>query len=134
MSNGPDQLREALQDIVDGRIVKRSLHTLQWNRRDVSGEFVDVLQQSGYTPMYVQDVNVEPGERTPAFYLHEGTAYFGWIFWEKFTEKRQRKLFGSVIRNEKGDWAIQISPQRKTTIYVNSALKTQMDQDHPTSL
>ena len=63
----------------------------------------------------------------PAFYVEDTTAYFGWVFWEKFTSAKRRKLWGSVVRNEKGDWAIQISPTKTTTIYVNEKLKTEMD-------
>ena len=125
------QLREVLGDIIEGRIVKRTKHDLRWNNENVSGEFVEALERSGYSPMAVQDVRVEPGERVPAFYVENGTAYFGWVFWEKFTELRLRKLFGSVVRNEKGDWAIQIPPQQKKLIYANMSLKNEMDIDNP---
>lgn len=81
--------------------------------------------------MRVQDAAVEPGERAPGFYIDKATAYFGWVFWEKFTQLKLRKLFGSVVRNNKGDWAIQIPPQRKTVIYVNMSLKTEMDIENP---
>ena len=99
--------------------------------KDLSLDFLDALQRHGYRPMLVQDVAVEPGERVPAFYIDEATAYFGWVFWEKFTQLKLRKLFGSVVRNEKGDWAIQIPPQRKTVIYANMGLKTEMDIENP---
>lgn len=125
------QLKEVLSDIVDGKIVKRAKHELQWETRDVSLEFVEVLLERGYTPTTVAAVPVEPGERVPAFFIENGTAYFGWVFWEKFTQLRLRKLFGSVVRNQQGDWAIQIPDKRKTVIYANSRLKTEMDIEHP---
>lgn len=125
------QIREALKDIVEGRIVKRAKHDLRWQLGDVSSDFIDVLQEQGYLPMLVKDAEVKPGERAPAFYIDNATAFFGWIFWEKFTSLKLRKLFGSVVRNSKGDWAIQISPQRKTVIYANMTLKTEMDIDNP---
>ncbi len=131
MSSSVVHLREVLSDIVEGKIVKRALHDLHWGRRDVSLEFIDVLREYGYTPTTVADVTVQPGERVPAFYLENSTAYFGWVFWEKFTQLRLRKLFGSVVRNAKGDWAIQISDKRNTVIYANPSLKSEMDIENP---
>lgn len=124
-------LREVLADIVEGKVVKRARHDLHWGARDVSLEFVDVLTEHGYLPTTVAAVPVQPGERVPAFYLENATAFFGWVFWEKFTQLRLRKLFGSVVRNAKGDWAIQISDKRNMVIYANVALKSEMDIDTP---
>lgn len=129
-----NQLREALGDIVEGVVVKRCVHRLDWGGRDISPIFVKVLASRGYAPTTVDAVRVKAGERVPAFYLENGTAYFGWVFWEKFTDLRSRKLFGSYLRNAKGDWAIQIPPTRPTTIYVNASLKTEMDVDNLTVL
>jgi hypothetical protein len=124
-------LREVLRDVVNGRVVKRSKHELTWETRDVSLEFVEVLKEAGYTQVIVEDVHVQPGERVPAFFLEDGIAYFGWVFWEKFTQLKLRKLFGSVVRNSKGDWAIQIPDTRKTVLYVNTNLKSDMDIENP---
>jgi hypothetical protein len=126
-----DQLRDVLRDIIEGKIVKRTKHELRWGNGFVAKEFVEELMRSGYAPMTVNDVNVQPGERVPAFYVEKETAYFGWVFWEKFTHLRLRKLFGSVVRNHKADWTIQIPPQQPITIYANMALKNEMDIDSP---
>lgn len=131
MSFSAVELREVLSDIVEGKIVKRARHDLLWETRDLTVEFIEVLAQHGYRPTTVAEVSVKPGERVPAFYLDNATAYFGWVFWEKFTQLRLRKLFGSVIRNAKGDWAIQISDKRDTIIYANSSLKSEMDIENP---
>lgn len=131
MSVSTDQLKEVLSDIVEGKIVKRARHELRWETRDVSSEFVDVLVEHGYRAATVATIDVQPGERVPAFYLENATAYFGWVFWEKFTQLRLRKLFGSVVRNAKGDWAIQISDKRNTVIYANPSLKSEMDIENP---
>lgn len=121
----------ALGDIIEGRIVKRSKHELVWNGRDVSGIFCRLLPERGFEPLTVGSAEVQPGERAPAFIVEGGFAYFGWVFWEKFTDKWMRKLYGSDIRNEKGDWAIQIPPTRDTVVYVNMAMKVGMDIDNP---
>lgn len=81
--------------------------------------------------MTVGDVDVQPGERVPAFYIKSSTAYFGWIFWEKFSDLKLRKLWGSVVRNAKGDWAIQIPAGRGTKIHAGLSLKIEMDIENP---
>jgi hypothetical protein len=128
------RLSEIFADIIEGKIVKRSRHELRWERHDVSTEFIQTLREHGYQPTLVEKVEIAPGERVPAFYLDEGFAYFGWVFWEKFSQLRLRKLFGTVVRNPKGDWAVQISDKRKTVIYANMALKTEMDIDNVSGL
>jgi hypothetical protein len=58
-------------------------------------------------------------------------AYFGWVFWEKFSHRKLRKLFGSVVRNSKGDWAMQISDKGRSVIYANPDLTSEMDIENP---
>ncbi len=125
------KLREAFRDIIQGRVVKRSRHELHWEGLDVSQVFIEELKSAGYIPTTVDAVDVAPGQRVAAFYVENTSAYFGWIFWEKFWAKRMRKLWGSVIRNAKGDWAIQITPRRRKTIYANMDEKFEMDLDRP---
>ena len=127
----PRELRAVFAEIIAGKTVKRSVHELRWGTRDVTLEFVDALTDAGYLPTTVAQVPVIPGERVPAFFIEEGTAYFGWVFWEKFSMLKLRKLFGSVARNGKGDWAIQISEKRRSVIYANDAEKGEMDIENP---
>ena len=132
MSNpAEDRLREALRAVIDGRIVKRSKHDMVFEGSDVAALFIDELVRRGYLPTVVEAVKVEAGERVPAFLLEGGTAYFGWVFWEQFTSWKIRKLWGSVVKNSKGDWEIQIPASRHTTIFANESLKLEMDIDHP---
>jgi hypothetical protein len=125
------ELQSILRDIIEGKIVKRSKHELYWETRDLSIEFIEALKEAGYKQMIVQSVELQPGERVPAFYIDSGTAYFGWVFWEKFSQLKLRKLFGSVVRNTKGGWVVQISDKRRSVIYVNPDLKSEMDIDNP---
>lgn len=124
-------LREALNAIIEGKIVKRSWHELRYNDIDVSSLFIEELHHRGYHPVTVDDVAVEPGERVPAFHVDQGVAWFGWVFWEQFTSWRLRKLWGSVVKNEKGDWSVQIPASRPVVIYANPAMKIGMDIEHP---
>lgn len=129
-----DPLREALDAIIDGTIVKRSRHELFHDGADLTAMFKDRLSVRGYAPTTVAAVSVEPGERVPAFYVEQGTAHFGWVFWEQFTSWKIRKLWGSIVKNSRGDWEIQIPAARTTVIYANPALKMEMDIDHPPEL
>jgi hypothetical protein len=124
-------IRDALRDIIEGKNVKRIRHDLRYEGRDLTQEFIGELQNSGYSQTTVGDVEVQPGERVPAFYIQDGIAYFGWVFWEQFTSWKIRKLWGSIIKNQRGDWDIQISSTRTTPIYANASMKLEMDIDHP---
>ena len=124
-------LDAVFDDIITGPGVHRSKHELTLDGKDVTFQFIAALKRHGYFPATVGEVEVQPGERVPAFFIKESTAYFGWVFWEKFTQWKLRKLWGSIVRNAKGDWAIQIPPNKPTAIYANGDLKIEMDIEHP---
>lgn len=124
----------ALQDIIEGKVVKRSKHELIFDGKDVSKEFIDVLQQHNFLPTVVNNISIEPGQRIPAFTIEKQTAYFGWVFWEKFSQLRLRKLFGTVVRNSKGDWLIQLPSNSTKTIFANTTTIFEMDIDRPFEL
>ena len=128
------KVRDALRSIIDGKTVKRAKHNLTHEGENLSSLFIDELAARGYRATTVEQVGVQPGERVPAFLIEEGFAHFGWVFWEQFTSWKLRKLWGSVQRNTKGDWDIQIPATRPTTIYANDSLKIEMDIDHPADL
>lgn len=128
------RLRNAFKEIIDGKTVKRSKHELIFGGVDVSNVFVDEMDKRNYLPATVDDIQCEQGRRVPAFHIEESFAYFGWVFWERFSERQVRKLFGSVVRTEKGDWAIQIPSGSRKVVYANTALKLEMDIDHPFEL
>lgn len=127
-------IREALRAIIDGKAVKRSRHDLHLDGKDLTPLFVEELERRNYRATTVGASDVRPGERTPAFYLIDGVAYFGWVFWEQFTSAKLRKLWGSMVKNAKGDWEIQIPSTRSTTIFANELEKIEMDIDHPSEL
>ncbi|HWP82404.1 MAG TPA: hypothetical protein VNN76_07095, partial [Bacteroidota bacterium] len=122
---------DALRDFITGSGVERVKLELMFNGKTVTAEFLEALREHDYHPTTVGEIEVQPGERVPAFVIQGSTAFFGWVFWEKFTEKKMRKLWGSVLRNTKGDWAIQIPPTKPTTIYANSSHRLLMDLDKP---
>ncbi len=125
------RLRDALIAIIEGKIVKRARHELTFYGNILTELFIKELQEHGYKAMTVEQVSVKPGERVPAFYIDDNIAFFGWVFWEQFTSWKIRKLWGSVVKNKRGDWDIQIPTTRKTLFYANELLKLEMDIDHP---
>ncbi len=134
MISSERNLDEAFADIITGKGVTRARHELTLDGKPVVDEFLAALERHGFQKTIVGKVDVEIGERVPAFFVDDTIAYFGWVFWEKFTEQKARKLWGSVIRNVKGDWAIQISPIKPTPIFANTDLKIEMDADNPLSV
>lgn len=125
------RVRDALAAIILGREVKRIKHDLVFEGKDLTEAFITTLKEHGYVPTVVKDVPAKPGERVPAFYIDQRTAYFGWVFWEQFTSWKLRKLWGSVLKDVRGDWVIQIPETRPTPIYANNSMKLEMDIDHP---
>jgi len=125
------KLNIVFQEIIEGKNVKRCKHELLYEGNDVSQLFIEALITNYYLPITVNQVQVTQGERVPSFFIENSIAYFGWVFWEKFNSRIARKLFGSVERNEKGDWKIYIPPTRDTIIYANENLKLEMDIEHP---
>jgi hypothetical protein len=129
-----DDLRSALREIIEGKSVKRSRHDLRTGTSDATSLFLELLHEHRYFPTSVEGVAIAPGERVPAFLVEHGIAHFGWIFWEKFTDRKLRKLFGSAVKNRKGDWEIQVFSQKPTLLYVNTDTRFEMDIDKPSGL
>jgi hypothetical protein len=102
---------------------------LLFDETDATSLFIELLLEERFAPARIQEIAIEPGERVPAFYLENGTAHFGWVFWEAFFPGRMRKIFGSVHRNDKGDWTIILG--RKQQVFANLFLKEAIDLHHP---
>lgn len=126
-----ENLDTAFSDFITGQGVQRVRLELTLEGKLFVQAFLAALEKHKYAAGTVAGTNVQPGERIPAFFVQDSTAFFGWVFWEKFTEKKLRKLWGSSLRNKKGDWAIQIPSNKATVIYANPLLITEMDLDHP---
>jgi hypothetical protein len=127
--HSPSDLTEALLNLIRGNGVRRGSHQLLLDETDATPLFIELLLEEKFELARIEEIAIEPGERVPAFYLEKGTAHFGWVFWEAFFPGRMRKIFGSVHRNEKGDWTIMLG--RKQQVYANLILKEAMDLDHP---
>ena len=127
--HSPNDLTQALLNLIRGSGVRRGSHQLLLDETDVTPLFIELLLEEKFELARIEEIAIEPGERVPAFYLEKGIAHFGWVFWEAFFPGRMRKIFGSVHRNEKGDWTIMLG--RKQQVYANLILKEAMDLDHP---
>jgi hypothetical protein len=110
------ELAAALDDLILGRGVARGRHSLRHQGRNVRPEFEERLAAQGFRPMTVREGEIEPGQRIPAFYLHDDVTDFGYIRWEIFTPRSRRKLFQSEYRRpDNQEWAVQLalaSPER----------------------
>ncbi len=126
------EIRHALRALILGDGVRRASHELRVDGRDVSAQFQEALRAEGYRETPVEDVDISPGERVPGFYLERGWAHFGWVFWEVFSPERRRKIFGSVSKNAKGDWAIVLA--RSARVYWSPGRKELMDVDRPSGI
>jgi hypothetical protein len=121
----------ALDDLILGRGVKRGRH-------EIPPETFPLLRERlvacGFVPTVVAGVDIAIGVRVPAWLLRPPLADFGTVFWEIFTPKKRRKLFGSEVRNRKGDWEIQLSPGSEVTIWVNDSLAERYDASRPVGM
>jgi hypothetical protein len=127
--HSPNDLTQALLNLIRGTGVRRGSHQLLLDETDATSLFIELLLEDKFELLRIEEITIEPGERVPAFYLEKGTAHFGWVFWEAFFPGRMRKIFGSVHRNEKGDWTIVLG--RKQQVYANLLLKEEMDLQNP---
>lgn len=120
---------DAIDEIISGKNVKRFVHDLRFEGRDLTNLFEKRLQDAGFEETTVGNVRIGFDERVAAFIIRDSKAYFGWVFIERFTEKKSRKLFGSSLRNRKGDWAIQIPFNSRERIFVRYSEKLEMEAD-----
>jgi len=130
-------LEQSLADTFDAIItdsVKRYTHSLIYQGRDWTDLFKVRLAFREFLEMRVDEVDLESGERIAGFYLHEQQAIFGWVRWEKFREGIQRKFWGSIEPNEKGDWKYQVPAGSKRTVWCKLNEKRTMDIDLPQGL
>ncbi len=122
----------AITDLIRGDGVRRATHELKIDSKDISSLFLRLLEREGYIRTAVEDIPIRVGERVPAFHVADGVAHFGWVFWEVFSPDRKRKLFGSHLKNTKGDWEIILA--RRAEVYACIKRKESMDVDQPSSL
>ncbi|MCC6128909.1 MAG: hypothetical protein IT186_03190 [Acidobacteria bacterium] len=122
---------DAMDDLILGRGVKRGRHILG---EDESFLFVERLPLCGFVPRTVSSVEIEAGVRVPAWHVAGRTVDFGMVFWEIFTDRTKRKLFGSEVRNAKGDWDIQVGAASTVRLYVNASLLERYDPSRPVGM
>jgi hypothetical protein len=121
-------LSDALDDLILGRGVARGRHELRHRDRPVRAEFLERLGALGFRPMTVREAEIEPGEKIPAFYLHDEAVDFGWIRWEIFTPKSRRKLFASERRRtDNSEWEIQLNLASLETVWASPERREKHD-------
>lgn len=126
MSAEISKIEEIFEEIISGKFNVLKIE-LTYDGNDLTKVFIRKLEELNFKAKKIKDVEVEPGYRVPAFYLKNDEAYFGWVFWEIFTENFKRKLFASAIKNQRGDWEIQITEDKEEIVYVNETKKIEID-------
>lgn len=130
--SSPSEVVEAMRDLARGR-VHRSRHDLAVDGSDTADIFRAVLAEEGYRPMKIRDVAIERGLRFPAFLIRGSIACFGHVFIEKFSEEEARTLFGSVVRDWRGDWEVMLTRRSAEVIWIDFNRPSPFDEDHPSA-
>lgn len=124
------QISDIFDDIILGRGVKRSIHLLEYDDTILTELFIERLLIFKYRPSKIKEAPVQVGQRIPAFYINGKHAVFGYIFYELFSEQQKRKIFGSVARNEKGDWRYHLPVNSPVVVFINPDLREDIDLWH----
>ena len=122
------ELSDALDDLILGRGVARGRHELRYRDRPVRDEFLQRLRANEFRPLTVREAEIEPGEKIPAFHVHDDSVDFGWIRWEIFTPKSRRKLFASERRGPDNDeWAVQLNLSSSEKVWASPERRQRHD-------
>ena len=121
------ELDEALDGIILGTLARRASHDLGTHVE----RFRERLLALGFQPSRVRELDPGMEARIPAFLIREQQAIFGYVFVEKWTDELFRVAFGSVVRNDKGDWAIVLGKGSRELIYACRERATSFDPDFP---
>jgi hypothetical protein len=125
------EIAEAVDEIITGRFVKRTKHSLVWEDQNISDIFKNHLLQNKYEWKTIHEANIPIGFRCPAFVIRDLWAYFGWVKWMKYSEGVYWKYFGSEIRNPSGSYLLLITSDDLQKIYVNDRIQEETDPDAP---
>ncbi len=121
----------AIDDLILGRGVRRGRHEIPL---PLAALVRERLSACGFVETRVADVRIEVGVRVPAWLFRPPILDFGTVFWEVFTETKRRKLFGSEVRNRKGDWEIQIASSAPETFWAGLSFAERYDASRPVGM
>lgn len=125
-------IKETFNDIILGNGVKRSIHQLIFQNIDYTDLFSECLIDNSFRPVILKNATIEVGVRIPGFFLEKHTAIFGYLFWEVFSDRKKRKIWGSVVRNQKGDWKYILTGNSSNVVYLNMFKIQEIDIFHLT--
>lgn len=126
-----NEIREAFEEIIQGKIVKRFRHSLVCDERDCTAMFVEILGENGFIKKTVSQSHVDVGFRCPAFLIDNQEAVFGWIKWMNYNHPRYLKFFASEERKPSGTPLLIIRPEDQRYLYINERLAEEHDCDSP---
>ncbi|MFN7986401.1 MAG: hypothetical protein U0529_02950 [Thermoanaerobaculia bacterium] len=131
--HAPELSAEALavDDLILGRGVRRGRHVLPPGLETL---FLARLAALGFVETTVDAVAIEVGVRVPAWLVRPGAVDFGTVFWELFTDRARRKLWGSEVRDAKGDWELQLAPSSRVRVWAGLHLAEAYDASRPVGM
>ena len=121
----------AVDDLILWRGVRRGRHVLPPGLETL---FLARLAALGFVETTVDAVAIEVGVRVPAWLVRPATVDFGTVFWELFTDRVRRKLWGSEVRDPKGDWEIQIPTSSAHRVWAALRLAERYDASRPVGM
>jgi hypothetical protein len=121
----------AIDDLILGRGVKRGRHVIPL---PLAALVRERLAACSFVETRVAEIPIEVGVRVPAWLFRPPVLDFGTVFWEVFTETKRRKLFGSEVRNQKGDWEIQLASSAPETIWASLSSAETYDASRPVGM
>jgi hypothetical protein len=126
----PNEIAEALDELIAGNIVKRSKHSLLWEGRNITRIFIERLLKNGFNLQTVDHTNIDIGFRCPAFWIQHEWAYFGWVKWMKYDEGIYWKYFASEVRKPSGSSIYVYTSDDPEQIYVNDSIQEETDLEN----
>ncbi len=131
VDGGRDSRVEAVDDLILGRGVRRGRHHLP---AEIVPLFLERLEANGFAELAVGSIDIAVGVRVPAWVVSGEVADYGTVFWEVFTERTKRKLFGSEARNAKGDWDVLIPAGSARPVWAAPFLAESYDASRPVGM
>ncbi|MBX7151885.1 hypothetical protein K1X84_09620 [bacterium] len=125
------EIREAFEEIIKGKIVKRFRHSLVHDGNDCTELFIKLLNENNFVKKTVSQTHVDVGFRCPAFLIVHQEATFGWVKWMNYNHPHYLKFFASEERKPSGSPTTILKPEDPTYLYVNERLAEEHDCDAP---
>jgi hypothetical protein len=122
------RISELFDDIIQGRGIKRSVHTLEYDKATYSELFIERLQVNKYRPMSLHKIPLDADVKVPAFYIHKNLALFGYVQWMKHDADIAIKTWSSSEINSIGLSKYVLANDTSKVVFVNTDLVERLEE------